>query len=110
MYTPQPMDTTGIVLAEELEMLVEQISKYVHEVWAKNRLSQGRTYGELRNGEIKTHPCLIPYEELPKEEKEYDRNTAQLVHSRHKSINNFTMNMIAALAGYSFFDNKPQVL
>ena len=22
------------------------------------------------------HPCLVPYDELPEEEKEYDRNTA----------------------------------
>ena len=28
------------------------------------------------NDELKTHPCLIPYEELPEEEKEYDRNTS----------------------------------
>lgn len=25
---------------------------------------------------IKKHPCLVPYDELPEEEKEYDRNTA----------------------------------
>lgn len=24
----------------------------------------------------KKHPCLVPYDELPEEEKEYDRNTA----------------------------------
>lgn len=76
MYTPLPMNTTSIVLPEELEMLVEHISKNVHEVWAENRMSQGWTYGEQRDDELKTHPCLIPYEELPEEEKEYDRNTA----------------------------------
>ena len=76
MYTPLPIDIKGIELPEELEMLVEQISKNVHEVWAENRRSQGWTYGEQRNDVLKTHPCLIPYEELPEEEKEYDRNTA----------------------------------
>ena len=25
---------------------------------------------------MKTHPCLVPYEELPECEKEYDRNTS----------------------------------
>jgi ryanodine receptor 2 len=39
-------------------------------------MSQGWTYGKVRNDEQKKHPCLIPYEELPEEEKEYDRNTA----------------------------------
>ena len=35
---------------------------------------------------------------------------ACLVHSRHRSVNNFIMSMIAALAAYCFFDNKPQAL
>lgn len=75
-YTPQPIDTTGVELPEELEQLAELMSKNVHEVWAETRLSQGWTYGEQRNDERKTHPCLIPYEQLPEEEKEYDRHTS----------------------------------
>ena len=75
-YTPQPIDTTDVRLPEELEQLVEQMSKNVHEVWAETRISQGWTYGEQRNDELKTHPCLVPYEELLAEEKEYDRNTS----------------------------------
>ena len=75
-YTPQPIDTTGVMLPEELEQLVEQMSKNVHEVWSETRIQQGWTYGEQRNDELKTHPCLVPYEELPEEEKEYDRNTS----------------------------------
>ncbi len=75
-YIPQPIDTTDVKLPEELELLVEQMSKNVHEVWAESRIKQGWTYGEQRNDEMKTHPCLVPYEELPEEEKEYDRNTS----------------------------------
>ena len=75
-YTPQPIDTTDVELPKELEMLVEQMSKNVHEVWSETRIQQGWTYGEQRNDELKTHPCLIPYEELPESEKEYDRNTS----------------------------------
>ena len=76
MYTPQPIDTTDVVLPKELERLVEQMSKNVHEVWAETRIKQGWTYGQQRNDELKTHPCLVPYEDLPEEEKEYDRNTS----------------------------------
>lgn len=75
-YRPQPIDTTGVKLPEELEQLVEQMSKNVHEVWAATRISQGWTYGKERNDKLKAHPCLVPYEELPEEEKEYDRNTS----------------------------------
>ena len=75
-YTPQPIDTTGVELPKELEQLVEKMSKNVHEVWAETRIKQGWKYGEQCNDELKTHPCLIPYEELPEEEKEYDHNTS----------------------------------
>jgi len=75
-YSPQPIDTTGIMLPAQLESLIEEVSKNVHEVWAASRISQGWKYGKERDEKMKTHPCLVPYEELPEIEKEYDRNTA----------------------------------
>ena len=75
-YVPQPMDTSDILLPEELNVLIEQMAKNVHEVWAQSRIKQGWTYGEERCDALKTHPCLVPYEELPEVEKAYDRDTA----------------------------------
>lgn len=75
-YTPQPVDTTNIELPEELNQLVEAMSENVHDVWAETRIQQGWTYGEQRNDELKQHPCLVPYSQLPDSEKEYDRNTS----------------------------------
>ena len=75
-YTPQPIDTTDVELPKELEQLVEEMSKNVHEVWAETRIKQGWKYGEQRNDELRTPPCLVPYEDLPEVEKEYDRNTS----------------------------------
>ena len=75
-YLPQPMDTSDVRLPEELLPLIEQMAQNVHEVWAKNRMDQGWTYGIERNDVLKHHPCLIPYEELPEVEKAYDRDTA----------------------------------
>ena len=75
-YTPQPIDTNDVKLPEELEQLVEKMSKNVHEVWAETRIRQGWSYGKQRDDKKKTHPCLVPYEELPEEEKDYDRNTS----------------------------------
>ena len=75
-YIPQPIDTSDIKLPEDLETLVEEMSKNVHDVWAETRIQQGWTYGEQRNDELKTHPCLVPYEELPESEKAYDRNSS----------------------------------
>ena len=69
-YIPQPIDTSNVKLPEDLEQLVEQMSKNVHEVWAETRIKQGWTYGDERNDQLKTHPCLIPYEDLTEEEKD----------------------------------------
>ena len=75
-YVPQPIDTKDVELPQKLKPLVEQMAKNVHEVWAKTRIGQGWTYGTERNDSEKKHPCLVPYEELPEEEKVYDRNTS----------------------------------
>ena len=75
-YVPQPMDTSDIQLPEELNVLIEQMAKNVHEVWAQSRIKQGWRYGNERSDALKQHPCLIPYEALPEVEKAYDRDTA----------------------------------
>ena len=40
-YVPQPMDTSDIQLPKELNVLIEQMAKNVHEVWAQSRIEQG---------------------------------------------------------------------
>ena len=75
-YIPKPIDTSDVTLSEDIFELSEQIAKNVHEVWAINRLNEGWTYGEVRDDMKKTTPCMIPYEDLPEIEKDYDRNTA----------------------------------
>lgn len=75
-YTPIPIDATDVQLPQELNALVEVVAKNVHEVWAQSRIEQGWTYGETRSDALKQHPCLVPYEDLPEEEKAYDRDTA----------------------------------
>lgn len=75
-YVPNPVDTTDVKLPMELESLVEEMAKNVHEVWAQTRISQGWSFGEERNDAAKKHPCLVPYEKLSEEEKTYDRNTS----------------------------------
>lgn len=76
MYQPRPLDTEGVELPEELLELTEKIAENVHEVWAAGRMAEGWTYGETTDTERKKTPLLVPYEDLPESEKEYDRNTA----------------------------------
>lgn len=75
-YQPKPIDTKDVTLPESLRTLVEQMAKNTHDIWAQTRISQGWEYGEKRDDSLKTHPCLVPYDDLPESEKEYDRNTS----------------------------------
>ena len=70
MYTPAPLDTRDIELPKELDELIEEMARNVHDVWAQGRIAEGWTYGEQRDDKRKTHPCLVPYEELPDAERD----------------------------------------
>lgn len=76
MYKPKPIETEKIELPEELLELEELIAKNVHENWSLGRIEDGWVYGDERNDELRTTPCLVPYEELSEEEKDFDRRTA----------------------------------
>ena len=76
IYTPAPQDTSKVTLPQELLALAEAMAENVHEVWAERRIAEGWTYGPVRDDAKKQTPCLVPYDELPEEEKEYDRSTA----------------------------------
>jgi len=56
--------------------LTEQLAENAHDLWAQQRFGDGWRVGPERDDRAKTHPGLIPYEELPESEKEYDRQTA----------------------------------
>ncbi len=43
-----------------------------HNDWMANKLADGWKYGPNKNMEIKTHPCLIPFDDLPEYEKKKD--------------------------------------
>jgi ryanodine receptor 2 len=75
-YIPKPVETDDVELSPELLLLTEQIAANVHDVWAAGRIAGGWRYGETRDDIRKLHPCLVAYDELPENEKEYDRKTA----------------------------------
>ena len=75
-YRPCPVDTSSIELPLEITALVELLAQNNHEVWAQARQREGWKYGRERNDGRKESPCMVPYEDLPESEKEYDRQAA----------------------------------
>jgi len=75
-YEPAPIDTSHIQLSDELLALTERLAENAHDVWAKQRIAEGWTYGPRRDDAAKQNPDLVPYGELPESEKDYDRNAA----------------------------------
>ena len=76
MYHPSPLNTTHVQVPKEIEDLLERLAENTHDVWAQQRIADGWSFGPVRDDAKKQTPCLVPYGELPEEEKEYDRKTA----------------------------------
>ncbi len=43
-----------------------------HESWLAEKTRDGWSYGPVKDPEAKTHPCFVPYDELPVEQKAKD--------------------------------------
>ena len=76
VYDPAPIDNSQIELSRGLQELTELLARNNHELWARRRIDEGWRYGPQRSDDRKETPALVPYEELPESEREYDRQNA----------------------------------
>jgi len=44
-YKPSPLDLSHVKLTQQMEDLVEKLADNAHNVWARERVKQGWTYG-----------------------------------------------------------------
>jgi hypothetical protein len=52
-----------------------------HENWMKQKLAEGWVYGEVKNPDAKTHPCIRPYYELHLTQRVKDHLFIAVVHA-----------------------------
>lgn len=52
-----------------------------HENWMHAKLADGWAYGPVKNAEAKTHPCLVPFVDLPIEQQVKDYLFRAVVHN-----------------------------
>ena len=51
----------------------------MHNNWSAEKVSQGWVYGEVKDAEKKTHPCLVPFDQLPEFQQKKDRLFSAIV-------------------------------
>lgn len=109
-YNPIPIDTTKVQLPRDLYSLMEELSKSNHDTWSMHRIAEGWTYGPNRDDSKKEHPCIVPYEELPEIEKDYDRNTSgetlKAIYKLGFAITKRTTGNILVVGSYSSEEQK----
>lgn len=52
-----------------------------HESWLAQKEADGWVYGEVKDAEAKTHPCMVPFAELSKEQQAKDYLFRAVVHA-----------------------------
>jgi hypothetical protein len=52
-----------------------------HNSWMKQKVDTGWKFGLTKDPENKYHPCIVPFEQLPKEQQAKDFLFRQVVHS-----------------------------
>ena len=43
-----------------------------HENWMKHKQAEGWVFGEKKSGADKTHPCMVPFDQLPEDQQRKD--------------------------------------
>ena len=51
----------------------------MHNNWSAEKVSQGWVYGEVKDAEKKTHPCLVPFDQLPLFQQKKDKLFSAIV-------------------------------
>lgn len=72
-YYPKLIDLQHISLPSGYEELREAIAENAHDMWARERQSEGWSYGPKRDDAKLETPDMVPYSELPDSERQYDR-------------------------------------
>jgi len=66
--------------------VIEALAAACHVAFRREREKQGYKWGAVRDDDAKTHPLLIPYDQLSEADKERNRVTARLTYAKLSAI------------------------
>lgn len=62
----------------------------LHEIWMKKKIEEGWVYGEEKDTEKRTHPCIVPYDKLDPFQRAKDKVFVQIVKAiRETAVANY---------------------
>uniref|UniRef100_A0A8B9QEE5 Ryanodine receptor 2 n=1 Tax=Apteryx owenii TaxID=8824 RepID=A0A8B9QEE5_APTOW len=74
-YKPAPMDLSFIKLTPSQEAMVDKLAENAHNVWARDRIRQGWTYGIQQDVKNRRNPRLVPYALLDDRTKKSNKDS-----------------------------------
>lgn len=103
---PEPWDQRDQKFKEAMIAVVKQYlterfptPEEAHQSWMETYLAMGWKYGPVRDPVAKTHPDLVPYADLPKDEKDKDAVFLAMIYAIRKTIEAVETEMRDELAG-----------
>lgn len=60
---------------------IDATAEDIHENWMRTKKADGWKYGIVKDAEAKTHPCMMPYNFLPAEQRMKDTLFISIVRS-----------------------------
>lgn len=79
-----------------------------HDNWMKEKVAAGWVYGEVKDPDAKTHPCILPFEQLPPEQQEKDRIFRRTVLAALDEIDEAALRRRGSAAGAQGEADAPQ--
>ncbi|XP_018521997.1 ryanodine receptor 2 isoform X1 [Lates calcarifer] len=74
-YKPAPLDLSHIKLTSTQEAMVDKLAENAHNVWARDRIHQGWTYGIQQDVKNRRNPRLVPYTLLDERTKKSNKDS-----------------------------------
>ena len=65
----------------------EALPSHSHDCWLSEKVAEGWIYGEVKDPDKKEHPCMVPYRDLPEEQKFKDQLFIQTVNQFRELAN-----------------------
>lgn len=74
-------DTVALLMEKSIMFAHGMSDEYLHDIWHANMIEMGWAYGPTYSLEHKLHPSMVPFNELPDDEKIKDAIWAGIIYA-----------------------------